>query len=62
MLLIFLYDVLSIDGITMALYGKEKTLAKTSLYDCVDKDMNGNVVKMSQFAGNVLLFVNVASN
>ena len=46
----------------MALYGTEKTVAKTSLYDCVDSDMNGNVVKMSQFAGNVLLFVNVASN
>jgi glutathione peroxidase-family protein len=47
----------------MALYGKEKThLAKTSLYDCVDKDMQGNIVKMSQFAGNVLLLVNVASN
>lgn len=34
---------------------------KTSFYDIVDKDMQGNEVKMSSFKGDVLCVVNVAS-
>ena len=34
---------------------------KTSVYDLVDKDMQGNEVKMESFKGDVLCVVNVAS-
>lgn len=34
---------------------------KTSFYDLVDKDMQGNEVKMESFKGDVLCVVNVAS-
>ncbi len=37
------------------------TLGKTSFYDLVDKDMQGNEVKMESFKGDVLCVVNVAS-
>jgi len=46
---------------TRLLYGKEKEIAKMSFSQLVDKDMSGNQVKMSDFIGNVLLVVNVAS-
>jgi len=49
------------DATTKLLFGTEKVTSKMSFYDLVDKDMNGKEVKMSQFAGNVLLLVNVAS-
>ena len=34
---------------------------KTAFYDLVDKDMDGNPVKMDTFKGDVLCLVNVAS-
>jgi hypothetical protein len=37
------------------------TPGKTSFYDLVDKDMQGNEVKMESFKGDVLCVVNVAS-
>lgn len=50
------------DTTTRLLYGKEQVTRKMSFYECIDKDMAGNEVKMSSFAGDVLLLVNVASN
>lgn len=49
------------DATTRLVYGKEKPISKMSFYDCVDRKINGEEVKMSEFAGNVLLLVNVAS-
>ena len=34
---------------------------KTSFYDLIDRDMDGNEVKMDKFKGDVLCVVNVAS-
>jgi len=34
---------------------------KTHFYDLVDKDMDGNEVKMDKFKGEVCIVVNVAS-
>lgn len=36
-------------------------IEKNAFYDLVDRDMNGNEVKMDTFRGNVLCVVNVAS-
>ena len=33
----------------------------TSFYEITDKDMDGNVIPMSKYEGNVVLIVNVAS-
>ena len=49
------------DATTHLICGVEKTTEKMSFYSLVDKDMAGNEVKMSDFSGNVLLLVNVAS-
>jgi len=49
------------DGITRAVFGKEKNISKASFYELVDRDMNGKDVPMSTFAGKVLLVTNVAS-
>jgi len=49
------------DLVTKAIFGKEDVTMKEEFYDCVDRDMEGNQVKMEQFKGNVLLAVNVAS-
>jgi glutathione peroxidase len=49
------------DASTRLIYGREKTTPKMNFYATVDKDMAGHEVKMSDFAGNVLLVVNVAS-
>jgi len=49
------------DSITRMMYGVETAASVASFYDCADKTMNGDAVKMSQFKGDVLLLVNVAS-
>lgn len=49
------------DGFTRAVFGKERSVTKTSFYELVDRDMNGKEVPMSTFAGKVLLVTNVAS-
>ena len=49
------------DTATSFLFGSDSGTEKTSFYDCVDKDMNGNEVKMDSFKGDVLCVVNVAS-
>ena len=41
--------------------GIEPACAKAHFYDLVDQDMDGKEVPMSQFKGDVLLLVNVAS-
>jgi glutathione peroxidase-family protein len=49
------------DALTRVTQGAEMRTAKQLFYDLVDKDMNGKEVPMSDFAGKVLLVVNVAS-
>lgn len=46
---------------TNLLFGKESGTDKSKFYDLVDRDMDGNDVKMDKFKGNVLCIVNVAS-
>lgn len=43
------------------MYGKETPTTKEAFYDLVDRDMEGNEVKMSSFKGSVLCITNVAS-
>ncbi|GAX24835.1 hypothetical protein FisN_6Hh396 [Fistulifera solaris] len=40
------------DATTRVLYGKEKQVTKMSFYDCVDRRITGEEVKMGEFAGN----------
>jgi len=49
------------DASTKLMFGSEKEIHKDSFYDIVDKDMDGNEVKMSSFRGDVVCCVNVAS-
>lgn len=49
------------DAGTRMLYGAETATEKTHFYDLVDKDMDGNEVKMDKFKGEVCIVVNVAS-
>jgi len=49
------------DAATKLLAGTEQVTSKMNFYELVDRDMNGKEVSMSQFEGNVLLLVNVAS-
>jgi hypothetical protein len=49
------------DQVTRLIYGVERTTAKMSFYELGDKNMSGDEVKLSDYAGNVLLLVNVAS-
>jgi hypothetical protein len=49
------------DASTKVLFGSDSGTDKTSFYDLVDKDMQGNEVKMESFKGDVLCVVNVAS-
>jgi len=49
------------DALTRGMYGSEKPPVKALFYDLIDRDMNGNEVKMSKFEGNVLCLVNIAS-
>ncbi len=49
------------DALTRAVYGKEAPTAKALFYEVADKTMDGTEVHMSQYAGSVLLLVNVAS-
>ena len=49
------------DLVTQAVFGKEQPTMKQFFYECFDKSMAGEPVKMEKFRGNVLLCVNVAS-
>lgn len=49
------------DASTRLIYGKEQVTKKMNFHELVDKNMAGEEVKMSSFAGDVLLLVNVAS-
>ena len=49
------------DGLSRAMFGKEKVTSIQSFYDLVDKNMAGEEVGMTSFKGQVLLLVNVAS-
>jgi len=50
------------DGVTRAVFGKEKVSSTSAFYDIVDKNMDGEDVPMSSFKGSVLCIVNVASH
>lgn len=49
------------DRSTKLLFGKDGGTDTNSFYDIVDRDIDGNDVKMDKFRGNVLCVVNVAS-
>jgi hypothetical protein len=49
------------DTLTSAMYGSEPLTSKMHFYETADKDMDGNVVPMSKYIGDVVLVVNVAS-
>jgi len=44
-----------------AIFGRETVTMKNSFYDLTDVDMTGKKVPMSNFKGDILLVVNVAS-
>jgi len=46
---------------TSLLFGTDPGTDKTAFYDLVDRDMDGNELKMDRFKGDVLCVVNVAS-
>lgn len=49
------------DAGTRLVFGKEAGTEKNAFYDLVDRDMDGNEVKMEAFKGDVLCVINVAS-
>ena len=49
------------DTVTRMAYGKESGSVPMSFYECTDRSMDGTPVPMSQYKGDVLLLVNVAS-
>ena len=49
------------DSVIRSLTGVDSGTDKTSFYDCTDKNMSGETVPMSDYKGNVLMVVNVAS-
>jgi len=49
------------DTSTRLLFGNDAGTEKDAFYDLVDRDMDGNKVKMDKFEGDVLCVVNVAS-
>jgi hypothetical protein len=49
------------DTATRVIYGAEKKITKIAFNELVDRNMNGDEVKMANFVGDVLLVVNVAS-
>ena len=50
------------DATTRVLYGAEKATSKSSFYACVDRALGTHQdVPMSDFEGNVVVVVNVAS-
>ncbi|KAL7533103.1 hypothetical protein ACHAXR_005047 [Thalassiosira sp. AJA248-18] len=49
------------DAGTRLVFGKEAGTDKNAFYDLVDRDMDGNEVKMEAFKGDVLCVINVAS-
>lgn len=50
------------DASTKCFFGSDDGTIKNMFYDLVDRDMDGNEVKMDRFKGDVLCVVNVASN
>ena len=49
------------DSVIRTFAGVDGGTEKSSFYDCVDKNMEGEDVPMSKYKGNVLMVVNVAS-
>ena len=50
------------DATTRVLYGAEKATSKSSFYSCFDRALGTHQeVPMSDFEGNVVIVVNVAS-
>jgi len=49
------------DGVNRLMFGKEAKVVKTAFYDCVDRAMSGKEVPMSNYKGDVVMVVNVAS-
>lgn len=49
------------DKATGMMFGKDQGTDKSAFYDLVDRDMDGNEVKMDKFKGDVLCVINVAS-
>ena len=49
------------DSVTRLTYGVESGPVPMSFYECTDRLMDGTEVKMSDYKGQVLLLVNVAS-
>ena len=49
------------DLATKIVFGEDAVTSKMNFYDLVDRDMDGVPVKMSDFKGQTLLLVNVAS-
>lgn len=49
------------DSVTNLVFGKETVTDKKAFYDCADRDMDGNEVRMDSFRGDVCVVTNVAS-
>ena len=51
----------AMDGVNRVLFGAEARVLKTAFYECIDRDMFGKEVPMSNYKGDVVMVVNVAS-
>lgn len=49
------------DGVNRMMFGKEARNLKTHFFELIDRDMFGKEVPMSNYKGDVLMVVNVAS-
>ena len=49
------------DAVNRLMFGKEAKNLKASFYELIDRDMFGKEVPMSNYKGDVLMVVNVAS-
>ena len=49
------------DAVNRLMFGKEAQVLKSSFYELIDRDMMGKEVPMSNYKGNVVMVVNVAS-
>lgn len=49
------------DAVNRLMFGKEAKVLKSSFYELIDRDMLGKEMPMSNYKGDVLMVVNVAS-
>jgi hypothetical protein len=51
----------AMDGVNRVVFGAEAKVLKTAFYECIDRNMLAKEVPMSDYKGDVVMVVNVAS-